>query len=201
MENSLTKISIQDIQNVFKKKGYTFFEQGSYNLNIIGIRNLDSGNKQDNTFNDLIIYCYKDKKGNWIKEVCAATTDPGLSGLLKPENKKGTAILVPNQYKGVYQLDLHHNKYLALCQRGYLQVYRDNNKNAFLDFNNIEEGNNFGINIHKAGADSTYVNNWSLGCQVFKKEKDFNKFIEVCKKAQELYGKKFTYTLLTSKDF
>jgi hypothetical protein len=59
----------------------------------------------------------------------------------------------------------------------------------------------FGINIHKAGADSTYVENWSEGCQVFKRVKDFDEFMKICKRAAKIHGNKFSYTLLESKDF
>jgi hypothetical protein len=68
------------------------------------------------------------------------------------------------------------------------------------DENTITEGI-YGINIHKAGADSTYVENWSEGCQVFKREKDFNQFMEICKQARGIHGNSFTYTLIESGDF
>jgi hypothetical protein len=58
----------------------------------------------------------------------------------------------------------------------------------------------YGINIHKAGADSTYVENWSEGCQVFKKSAEFDEFMGLVKKAATLHGNSFTYTLLESKD-
>jgi hypothetical protein len=59
----------------------------------------------------------------------------------------------------------------------------------------------YGINIHKAGADSTYVENWSEGCQVFKRERDFNEFMALARQARLIYGNSFTYTLLESGDF
>ncbi len=63
----------------------------------------------------------------------------------------------------------------------------------------IQEGV-FGINIHKAGADSTYVENWSEGCQVFKRAKDFDEFMAICRKAKDIHGNSFTYTLIETKD-
>ena len=42
---------------------------GKYNLNIIGVRNLLNGDKQDNTFNDAIICIYKDDNNIWIKNI------------------------------------------------------------------------------------------------------------------------------------
>jgi hypothetical protein len=65
--------------------------------------------------------------------------------------------------------------------------------------NKVDEGV-FGINIHKAGADSTYVENWSEGCQVFKRVKDFEEFMTICRKARDIHGNSFTYTLIESAD-
>ena len=58
----------------------------------------------------------------------------------------------------------------------------------------------FGINIHKAGHDSTWVENWSEGCQVFKRVKDFDQFMKICKMAAQIHGNHFSYTLIESKD-
>jgi hypothetical protein len=94
---------------------------------------------------------------------------------------------------------LHQGKYEALKQKANVKVYRDANKDMNYDESKIQEGI-FGINIHKAGADSTYVENWSEGCQVFKKSADFDAFMVICKKAAALGGNSFTYTLIESKD-
>ena len=58
----------------------------------------------------------------------------------------------------------------------------------------------FGINIHKAGTVSSFVENWSEGCQVFKKVKDFNEFMVIANKAKDIHGNHFTYTLIESND-
>lgn len=191
-----------NFEDLFKKKGYAFFTNGKYNLNIIGVRNLLQGDKQNNDFNDALVCIYKDQNYVWIKQIWECTTDPGITYLKSPINYKGCGILVPGQYKGVYQIGLHQGKYEALVQRGVLKVYRDNNRDNVLDFdpNTIEEGSNFGVNIHKAGSDSKIINNWSALCQVFKKEDNFDEFMKLCKKARELYGNKFTYTLVTTDD-
>jgi hypothetical protein len=86
-----------------------------------------------------------------------------------------------------------------LKQAKPVKVYRDANKDMTYDTKTITEGV-YGINIHKAGADSTYVENWSEGCQVFKKSADFDEFMLLVKKAATLHGNSFTYTLLESKD-
>ena len=58
----------------------------------------------------------------------------------------------------------------------------------------------FGINIHKAGTVSSFVENWSEGCQVFKKSADFEEFMAICRKAKAIHGNSFTYTLIESAD-
>ena len=80
-----------------------------------------------------------------------------------------------------------------------MKVYRDANKDATYDETKIDTGV-FGINIHKAGVDSTYVENWSEGCQVFKRIADFDEFMKIANAAAKLHGDKFTYTLIESKD-
>ena len=57
-----------------------------------------------------------------------------------------------------------------------------------------------GLNIHKAGADSQQVNNWSEGCQVFKKSANFDEFMKIIDLSVPLHGKIFTYTLINSND-
>jgi hypothetical protein len=123
----------------------------------------------------------------WQYKEWAATTDNG----------GGTARLVEGQYRGAYIIRKHQGKYDAVCQDRAVKVYRDYVADGVYDESKIQEGV-FGINIHKAGADSIEVNNWSEGCQVFKREKDFNEFMAICYKAQAIHGNRFTYTLIGS---
>ena len=122
-----------------------------------------------------------------------------------PINPKGTAVLVPGQYRGTWQLGKHQGKYEALVQRKPVKVYRDNSKDEVIDYNNIvtlvDEGY-FGINIHRSNPyDQSYeINKWSAGCQVFKKVDDFNAFMDLCRDSAKVYGPKFTYTLIEEKD-
>jgi hypothetical protein len=96
-------------------------------------------------------------------------------------------------------LGLHQGKYEALRQKSNVKVYRDPNRDMKYDENKIQEGV-FGINIHKAGVDSTFVENWSEGCQVFKRAKDFEEFMVIMRKAAAVHGNSFTYTLIESAD-
>jgi len=189
---------IDKIKQAMKIKNYKFFESGDYNLNIIGIRNSDTGSKVTNVFDDLLTVSYK--IGDvWHFKKWAATTDPGTKGVKEFHNAQGVARLVPGQYRGSHAIGLHQGKYEALKQAKPVKVYRDANKDMTYDTKLITEGI-YGINIHKAGADSTYVENWSEGCQVFKKSADFDEFMALVKKAATLHGNSFTYTLLESKD-
>jgi len=189
---------IDKIKQAMKVKNYKFFESGDYNLNIIGIRNSDTVSKVTNVFDDLLTVSYK--IGDvWHFKKWAATTDPGTKGVKEFHNAQGVARLVPGQYRGSHAIGLHQGKYEALKQAKPVKVYRDANKDMTYDTKLITEGI-YGINIHKAGADSTYVENWSEGCQVFKKSADFDEFMALVKKAATLHGNSFTYTLLESKD-
>ena len=80
-----------------------------------------------------------------------------------------------------------------------MKVYRDADFDLEYDENKITEGI-YGINIHKAGRDSTWVENWSAGCQVFKRVMDFDAFMVIVRKAAKIHGNSFSYTLLNSTD-
>ena len=197
------KIANTDIEQVMIRKGYRFFK-GIYNLNIIGVRSKKSV-RQENKFDDAIIVCWgvdSERTGIPNKLIFAATTDPGIKSLKAPMNYKGTAILVPGQYRGSHTIGFHQGKYEALVQCAPVKVYRDADKDNILDMDKrtIDTGI-FGINIHKAGIASVIVDGWSAGCQVLAIEKDYAIFMDLCRK-QKLagYGDKFTYTLLEEKD-
>jgi hypothetical protein len=70
-----------------------------------------------------------------------------------------------------------------------------------MDPESISEGI-YGINIHRSNPhnESTQIDKWSAGCQVFANPSNFETFMRVCNKAKEAWGNSFTYTLLESKD-
>ena len=148
IEGQETLTFIEKLRQVFDTKGYVFFEKGDYNLNIVGVRN-QSGSAD--RFDDYLCVVYKVDE-EWVIDSWAATTEPGTSILQRPIVKGGTAILVPDQYRGVYKIDTHGGKrrYTALCQRlGPVKIWRDNNRDRTPDHNGpIQEGS-FGINIHR----------------------------------------------------
>jgi hypothetical protein len=189
----------EQIEAAVKSKGYVWFEGAKdYDLNIVGIRNSATGQKVTNAFDDCLTVSYK-LGGEWKSHCWMATTDPGTKGVKEFKNAAGVARLVEGQYRGSHTIGLHQGKYEALRQAKPVKVYRDANRDMTYDETKIQEGI-FGINIHKAGADSTFVENWSEGCQVFKRAKDFEEFMALCRKAAAIYGKSFTYTLIESAD-
>ena len=189
----------EQIEKSVKAKGYVWFEgEKDYDVNIVGIRNSSTGKSVTNVFDDTLTISYKEG-GQWKFHSWSATTDPGKKGVMEFHNVNGVARLVPGQYRGSHGIGLHQGKYEALKQAKPVKVYRDANKNLTYEENQVQEGI-FGINIHKAGVDSTYVENWSEGCQVFKKAADFEEFMKICRKAKDIHGNSFTYTLIESKD-
>ena len=185
-----------------RKKYSAFDGKKKYNLNIIGVRN----NSHDSTkFDDLLVVIYRGEDLEWIVKSYEITTDPGPSILRKPINEKGTAILVPAQYRSTWKIGPHgKTRYIALTQRlGKVKVFRDDDKDTKLEMDErqIDEGF-FGINIHKHASsyEREFVRGASAGCQVFKSTKGFNDFMELCHISADLFGNSFTYTLLDEDD-
>ena len=194
-----TKCANADFQKIFARKGYAFFTKGEYNLNIIGVRH--KGAKVTNHFDDCLVVIYNTPNEQNVKRVFVCTTLPGKKAMEHPTTIKGTAILKEGQYRGAYQIGYHKGKYKALCQKKPLIVYRDNNKDQVYDLSPISiDRGIFGINIHKAGDNSTLVDGWSYGCQVLAKSIDFNAFMRLAEKSANIYGNSFTYTLINEED-
>jgi len=195
------EIIVERFKLAFKANGYAFFENGDYNLNIVGVRN-DSG-KAD-TFDDNINIFYK-IDGKWVADCYPATTEPGINILKRPIVKGGTAILIPGQYRSTYKIDIHggKRKYKAVCQRsGDVKIWRDDNRDRTPDYEgDIHEGR-YGINIHRQWGpdDREYTGGVSAGCQVFQSSVDFYEFMETCDIAASIYSNSFTYTLVDERE-
>jgi len=178
----MKKLTIEELKLEFKKLGYKWLDFG-----IVGIRSKED---QPNKFDDLIGLVENDTI-TWF----TGTTNPGVHWLKNLLNPKGAALLKPNQYLDTWKLDLHQGKYLALCQRKNVVVYRDGDKDNFSEETGVTETGLFGINIHRANpsAISSIIDKWSAGCQVLNSPTDFNYLIKRC---EESKLKEFTYTLL-----
>lgn len=178
------------VLNEFESRGL-FVEREDLKVNIFGIRNSKA---RVNHFDDFIGVFSKSWDG-WNFRVWRGSTRPGLPSLLKPVNEKGTAILVPGQYKDAYSLGLYKGK-KALRQTGLVRVFRDADKDSSWDTNpdSIESGS-FGLHIHRAGWWSQLVGPYSAGCQVLQKSTDFDSLIEFVEIAKDVGQELFTYTL------
>lgn len=186
---------IRGVLRILKSRKYKVYTK-PYQLNIVGIR---STSTVSNRFDDWLLVFYKNPKLGWNYFAFAITTDPGTYWLKNPLNVDGTAILKEGQYVDAYRLGQHRGLYKALVQSQPVTVIRDYDRNAYLDFfNGSEHTGYFGINIHRASSsgDSSLVNKWSAGCQVFKNAEDFAKFITLCERHSNHFGNKFTYTLI-----
>ena len=179
-------------------------------LNIIGIRNKGTNPTE---FDDQLKVFWKTDQNKWAGVEYAITTDPSTNylesgGIGTFKGVKATAILPHGQYVDMYKLGKHNGKYDALVQDKPFCVYRDYDRNAYLNFNvdDLHCGSDWGINIHRAKSgkadngkgDTSKIGPYSAGCQVFQNYYCFtDDFIPRVKKQQKLYGNKyFTYTLI-----
>ena len=187
-KQALTEYNTSDILNTMKRLGYKIADDGNWNM--VGLR---SRAGSTNSFDDEMHLLRKTAKG-WEHYVYPITADPGTYYLTTPMNGSATSAVVPGQYPDAYKFGLHRDQYEALVQAGHLKVYRDGNRDAKFDYDpkSITTGL-YGINIHKASADSKTVDNWSAGCQVFARSKDFAEFLNLLKQSGQ---KTYTYTLL-----
>ena len=196
-----TKCLSYNFKKLFELKGYTWFDKGVYNLNIIGIRRANK-NKVTNTYDDVLVMDYNTDCGH-KRNVYNITTEPGIYYMKNIIDDKGCAILVPGQYKGCFRIGLHKNKYKALVQCKPVSVYRDNNKDDIFDLSptSVTTGL-YGINIHRSNETWTRntIDKYSAGCQVFNNPVEFTAFMRVCEKQKVRYGNSFTYTLLNEED-
>ena len=140
-------IGFSRLRRTVERQGYRW-DGRDWGLNLVGIRAAD---RDSNYFNDWIAAAWhQGGRGNLI--MLPATTDPGSYWRTHPMNPKGTAILAPGRYPGMWRLGLHRGQYEALVQIGACIVYRDNDRDQQLDGQLVDHGI-FGINLHRA-ADS-----------------------------------------------
>lgn len=193
-------ITPDSVMAAYDHNKYPLFTKGDYNMNLFGIRN--EADKDSDRFNDLIGLLYK-VNGEWILKKYDATVDPSVQYRKNPMNKEeGTAIVVPGYYKKAFVVGLHRGKYEALRQNTPLKLYRDNNRDAKLDFGEYKT-EMAGINVHRAAYNgkSEFVGPHSAGCQVIADIEDFKEFMELINISASIYGKTFSYALFTESQF
>ena len=205
-------LTYEIIKAAYDRKGYAFFEDGDFNLNIGGIR---VQNSVSNHFDDVIFVAYK-LSGIKMLHCYNATTDPGKHWLLNPLNVKGTAIMVPGQYRGAYKIGLHGKSsrlgpYKALEQVKPMKYVRDNNRDNILDFSLYRDPekakvhvfwDNIKSNLHRASKWKIvqWVGMYSAACQVIQSPDDFRKLMQLCENGRSEWGNSFTYTLFETKE-
>lgn len=226
MNRLYEEVDVKDVASTLIANGMKVFMDDSkrYNLNIVNIRSKET---KAGKFDDLqVVFWFENSKIKYKKFV--VTTDPGVPYLLKPLTSRGTAIVVPGQYKGVWRIGKHRGKYDALVQRGELLVFRDNDKNSIIDYRTLKQFNGtnlinnasiiregemfiadahiqkglFGINCHRASAYSIteIVGLYSAGCCVHNNPKQYDVFINLCKLSSMNWGNSFTSTWITEND-
>lgn len=193
MPSTKPNANYQLLHSVMERLGYRW-DSRPFALNLLGLRDPD---RKANTFNDWLL-AGMDNGVEQLYRAWPITTDPGVSTRLQPVNPKGTAILAPGQYQNAWCVGLHKGQYEALVQCSPVRVYRDNDRDSVLDMtpSSIDEGV-FGINIHRSNpkSESTLVDGWSAGCQVFKKAADFDEFMVAVKLSASKGFHRFSYGL------
>lgn len=185
--------NIEQILELFKKNNYIVYED-PYKVNILLIR---SSKVITNKFDDVIIWFWKDDKGEWQIKTAKCTTKPGIYYIKNPLSTLGTAILKTGQYENSHKLGLHKGIYEALVQQKSLPVWRDDDKDEWIDEKTTQVGI-FGINIHRANPklESTLVDKYSAACQVFANPFSYKSFINQCVIHKNKYSNNFTITLI-----
>ncbi len=195
-----TSIRLDEVIAAMRAKKYHVFDREDYQLNIVGIRRRPF--KVD-VFNDTL-FCFHPLNGQWTYAKYQITTIPGLTYLKeKFYHEKGTAILMPGQYKDAYEIGNHWG-YQAVCQKDSvrLPVYRDDKFDGIPELDDRKRFTAGGINIHRASRQgcTIRIGEYSAGCQVFRCAEHFDGFMATARRARAMHGNSFTYTLIDESD-
>lgn len=149
-------------------------DRKKYPLIVVGIRGyylntLGAKGKNDRNIYDDAIFIDTDN----VTAAFNANTDPSVA-------RKGIAVLQPGVYYA-HKFATHNGRqssYPAICQRlGKVKIIRDGETR-------VQEGSNFGINIHRGGRTTTS----SEGCQTIPPDQ-WTGFYELAKsEARRIYG-------------
>ena len=201
--------TLKEVLLAYDIKGYPKYLDRDFDLNLFGVRTGIPDHRGDiqqyDKFDDFV-GCIWRENGRIKYFVCPATTDPGLHYLTYPINPKGTAIMVPGHYKGLW-IRGRHKTYSAFRQNRPVKVFRDRNRDKYLDVtesdSRVEEGM-FYINLHRAHSSSilSKIGRYSAGCQVIQNPMDFNLLRDLGdKQIQSIGANSFSYSLFTENDF
>lgn len=191
------EIDYDIVEELYKRKGYTFFK-GEYNLNIFGIR---SSSKSGVRFDDLLGCAYQHGGNNLF--ITAATLNPGVFYLQNLMDAGGAAIIKEGPYRGVFKLDWFRGTE-ALIQVRPFTVYRDKNLNQEVDIvPGSETTGLYGIFLHQhfqGVEEAKEIGKSSAGCVVPSTLSSYRGLMSLCKKQIPLWGNSFSFTVFTEKD-
>jgi hypothetical protein len=199
-----------DIKKAVEKKGYKFFTNDNFDVNLIFER---TSNKFTDKFDDILYICYVEK-GLGKVEKFNCTTKPGYKKSADTpqvhEGIKGIAVITPNQYRSVWQYTeggVEGRQYpfnvTHLRQIKGMNYWRDANGDTIIDEEQLQINKIFGTHFHVMsyeGRETGVVSNWSKGCMGCMWT-DYWKIMNILKQATVFWGNRFTLTLLESKDF
>lgn len=209
-EQNISKIdpknlNYQQLKKVVTDKGYVFFDEGDFNLNIIFNR---TNEIFTDFFTDIGYVAYKE---GGVEKVLSqpCSTKAGLYYVNNPityQGVTGVAIVMPNQYRGVYQLVDDYVTWLSypfFKQVKPMNYWRDPTKDTILEHLQPQLGQSFSTHYHRGsnvGVTGHHIYNWSAGC-IIQEEVYFKKVVELARKAVRIWGNSFSITVLDAKDF
>lgn len=194
MGESFSKYGYSDYVDLAKKNGH---EIDPEKWTLLGIRNkLSVRNKHMNGFVDAFVLI-SPKSKDTVKTY-QATTFPGMVFRVRPyrayfiqrgiswlavsPSNKGVSILQPGEYK--YKVGKYKGK-PCLVQDGDVVVERYPLVNSPEEATKIttyrpgkRQNGKFGILVHRAGANTTRINNHSAGCQIPKKASSMDEIVK-----------------------
>lgn len=182
---------------MFARFGYTWFT-GEYNLNIFGIR---SNSNSSVAFDDLLCVAYQ-HGGKDMIYLCDCTLNPGTYWLQNLMDKGGAAIIKEGNYRGLFKKGYYLGK-PSLLQVGLITVYRDGNRDSFIDLGGLQTTGNYGIFMHEHHQgvnEAKEIGKSSAGCIVPKRNSDFYAVIDLCDKQIPIWGNSFSFSLFTEND-
>ena len=183
------------LTKIEEEYGFKVFDDGPYDLNIIGVRNMENNANQ---YDDKLHVCYLSEDGKWREDIFQVSTDPGRYWFEKEDYKACAVYAHPQQARGAYKLGKHRGKYEALVQWRPVLFWRDGNKDEKADYEGVAHKDVIGLNIHRSSIhDSDEVDRYSAGCIVFSKMNEWKAFMELVHKQKETMGfHTFTFTLI-----
>jgi hypothetical protein len=208
----MRKPTFREIKKVLTSKGYPVFGGRDFDVTMGGIRTNIGGptgqsSQARDDFNDWI-WMRWEEHGREQFLIVPATTDPGLRSLKSPSNPAGSAIMVPDFYRGLWTKGRHSRMSNAFRQKANVTVWRDRDRDNYLDMgpNVPKQTGWFAINCHPAsyrpGGSSSKIGPWGEGCQVTQSFNDFAKLRDVRDEQGRRYGTYDTsYSLITEADF